>query len=51
MSALVPAGKVYLSPMIECFDGLVVSWSISASPNAELVNAMLDEAISTLAPG
>jgi len=46
-----PAGKVYLSPMIDCFDGLVVSWSISASPNAELVNAMLDEAISTLAPG
>lgn len=44
-------GKVYLSPMIDCFDGLVVSWSISASPNAELVNAMLDEAISTLAPG
>ena len=47
----VPDGKVYLSPMIDCFDGLVVSWSISASPNAELVNAMLDEAISTLAPG
>jgi len=46
-----PAGKVYLSPMIDCFDGLVVSWSISASPNAELVNAMLDEAIRTLAPG
>jgi transposase InsO family protein/transposase-like protein len=47
----VPDGKVYLSPMIDCFDGLAVSWSISASPNAELVNAMLDEAISTLAPG
>jgi hypothetical protein len=46
----VPDGKVYLSPMIDCFDGLAVSWSISASPNAELVNAMLDEAISTLAP-
>lgn len=46
----VPDGKVYLSPMIDCFDGLVVSWSISASPNAELVNAMLDEAISTLVP-
>jgi transposase InsO family protein/transposase-like protein len=47
----IPDGKVYLSPMIDCFDGLAVSWSISASPNAELVNAMLDEAISTLAPG
>jgi transposase InsO family protein/transposase-like protein len=47
----VPPGKVYLSPMIDCFDGLVVSWSISSIPNANLVNAMLDEAISTLAPG
>ena len=24
-----PEGKVYLSPMIDCFDGMVVSWSIS----------------------
>jgi len=47
----VPDSTVYLSPMIDRFDGLAVSWSISASPNAELVNAMLDEAISTLAPG
>lgn len=47
----IPPGKVYLSPMIDCFDGLVVSWSISPIPNANLVNAMLDEAISTLAPG
>lgn len=23
-----PAGKVYTSPMIDCFDGLVVSWTI-----------------------
>lgn len=23
-----PAGKVYLSPVIDCFDGLVVSWSM-----------------------
>ncbi|KAF0282166.1 hypothetical protein BA900_01605 [Spiribacter roseus] len=39
----VPDGKVYLSPMIDCFDGLAVSWSISASPNADLVNAMLGD--------
>ena len=43
-----PAGKVYLSPMIDCFDGLVVSWSIGTSPDAELVDSMLDNAISTL---
>lgn len=43
-----PVGKVYLSPIIDCFDGMVVSWSVSSSPNAELVNSTLDEAISTL---
>ncbi|WP_370681981.1 IS3 family transposase [Comamonas sp. GB3 AK4-5] len=41
----IPAGKVYLSPVIDCFDGLVVSWSIGPHPNANLVNTMLDAAI------
>src|SRR5690625_3488962 len=41
----IPAGKVYLSPMVDCFDGAVVSWTISTSPNAELVNTMLDQAM------
>lgn len=45
----IPAGKVYLSPMIDCHDGLVVSWSISTRPDAELVNTMLDTAIETVA--
>ena len=45
----IPAGKVYLSPMIDCFDGLVVSWSIGTRPNAELVNTMLDAAIDKVA--
>jgi putative transposase len=45
----IPAGKVYLSPMIDCFDGMVVSWSISTRPDAELVNTMLDAAIETVA--
>lgn len=44
-----PAGKVYLSPMIDCFDGMVVSWSIGTRPDAELVNAMLDTAIASVA--
>ena len=44
----IPAGKVYLSPMIDCFDGMVVSWSIGTSPDAELVNTMLDAAIDTV---
>ena len=45
----IPAGKVYLSPMIDCFDGMVVSWSIGTRPNAELVNTMLDAAIDKVA--
>ena len=45
----IPAGKVYLSPMIDCFDGLIVSWSIGTRPDAELVNTMLDAAIETVA--
>jgi transposase InsO family protein len=44
----IPAGKVYLSPMIDCFDGMVVSWSIGTRPDAELVNTMLDAAIQTV---
>jgi len=44
----IPAGKVYLSPMIDCFDGMVVSWSIGRRPDAELVNTMLDAAIKTV---
>ncbi|NLG89795.1 MAG: IS3 family transposase [Clostridiaceae bacterium] len=44
----IPAGKIYLSPIIDCFDGLPVSWTIGTSPSAELVNTMLDEAILSL---
>lgn len=43
-----PAGKVYLSPVIDCFDGLVVSWSVGTRPDADLVNTMLDVAIETI---
>jgi transposase InsO family protein len=45
----IPAGKVYVSPMIDCFDGMVVSWSIGTRPVAELVNTMLDAAIGKVA--
>lgn len=30
----IPAGKVYLSPIIDCFDGMVISWSIGTQPDA-----------------
>lgn len=44
-------GKIYLSPIIDCFDGTVVSWTAGGSPNAELVNTMLDQAIDYLPEG
>lgn len=37
----IPAGKVYLSPIIDCFAGMPLSWAISASPNAEMANSSL----------
>lgn len=46
----IKAGKAYLSPIIDCFDGMPVAWSIGTSPNAELSNSMLRLAISTLKP-
>lgn len=44
----IPAGKVYLSPIIDCYDGLPVVWTIGTSPNAEMVNSMLDMGIALL---
>ena len=46
----IKAGKVYLSPIIDCLDGMPVSWTIGTSPNAELANTMLRNAIATLKP-
>ena len=46
-----PAGKVYLSPILDCFDGLVVCWTVGTSPDAALVNGMLDQAVSKLGKG
>ncbi len=40
----IPAGKVYLSPIIDCFDGMVISWSIGTQPDAGLVNTMMPKA-------
>lgn len=44
----IPAGKVYLSPIIDCFDGMPVSWVIGTSPDANMVNSMLDHAVHSL---
>lgn len=37
-----PDGKLYLSAMVDCFDGMVVGWTIGSRPNADLVNTMLN---------
>lgn len=44
-------GKVYLSPVIDCYDGMPVAWSIGTSPTAELANGMLEQACGTLKDG
>ena len=47
-----PGGeKVYLSPIVDCFDGMVVSWTLSRSPNADMANRMLLDAVATLRDG
>jgi transposase InsO family protein len=40
----IPGGKVYLSLIIDCFDGLVISWSIATQTDVGFVNTMLDAA-------
>ena len=35
----IPAGKVCLSPIVDCFDGMPLSWSVSTSPDAETANS------------
>ena len=33
------AGKACLSPIVDCFDGMPLSWLISTSPDAEMANS------------
>lgn len=44
-------GKAYLSVIVDCFDGRVVAWRASTSPDAELANATLRDAVARLRPG
>ena len=39
----IPAGKLYLSVIIDCFDGMLVSWTVGTTPSAFLVNRMLEK--------
>lgn len=46
----IPAGKIYLSPIVDCFDGFIPSWTAGTSPNATLVNEMLLKGVDKLKP-
>lgn len=46
-----PGGKVYLSPILDCFDGGLPAWSIGARPDARLANGSLEAACRTLSEG
>lgn len=46
----IPAGKAYLSPVLDCFDGALPAWSISGTPNEGLSDSMLEKACASLAP-
>ena len=47
----IPAGKACLSPVIDCYDGLPVAWTIGTGPDAALTNGMLTDACSMLRDG
>lgn len=46
--SVIPAGKVYLSTIVDCFDGMLPYCTASTTPDAALVNDMLDGAVSQL---
>lgn len=43
--------RVYLSPVIDCFDGRPVAWSAGTRPTAGLADSSLLAACATLSPG
>lgn len=47
----IPAGKVCLSLIVGCLDGMPLSWSISASPDTETANSPLIGACGWLSEG
>lgn len=46
----VPAGRLYLSPIVDCLDGAVVAWSVSERPDGGLAMSMLGAAIGRIPP-
>ena len=46
----IPAGKLYLSPIIDCLDGAPVAWSVSEHPDGGLAMSMLGAAVAAIPP-
>ena len=44
----IPEWKIYLSPLVDCYDGPIITWTIGTKPDAELANTMLDAGVTTL---
>lgn len=42
--------KVYLSPVVDCFDGKPVAWSMGTRPTKELANSSLAKAVAQRTP-
>lgn len=40
--------KIYLSPIIDCYDSMQAVWNISSKPDTQLVNTMLDRTTRSL---
>lgn len=43
--------KCWLGVIADCFDGMIVSWSMSRRPDARLANSTLEAAVATLRDG
>ena len=46
-----PFGKSYLSPVVDCFDGMVVAWRLSRHPTGKLATDMLEDALASVSAG
>lgn len=44
-------GKVYLSPIIDCYDGCPLAWSVSTRPDDDLTAGSLEKALARLRSG
>lgn len=47
----IPAGKAYLSAVVDCFDGRPAGWRIGPSPTAALANGSLADAVAARRAG